>query len=521
MKRLTIFCFFLLAFYKANSQKSDYNWLSGYDSNVIIDSATYGFRYVNTLLNFNFNPVHVTYDSLSINFTRTNTSFSDDNGDLLFSTNGIYIMNASNQLVAGSYGMNAGWLDEVWDPNIQHYGYRSDQGVLAFRDISNPLRFFLLHSFIDSVPGSSGQAIYVPQILSSYVDMSANGGLGNTIYINKSVVDGNLGNALAATRHGNGRDWWILVQKRNTNCFYRILLADTGFAIQANLTCAGELVSDSDYTAVCFSPDGSKFAQFAEIGGVDIYDFDRCSGELSNPFHYPLDIWTDSAWLGVGVSFSPNSRFLYVAATKVVLQFDTWATDIAASLDTIGVFDGFALPFGSYFFNEQLAPDGKIYISCGNTEADYHVINNPDLKNDSCNFAQHGLRLPTPSGSVPNFPNYRLGALSGSACDTLTGLGENERAQKEKVIRVFPNPASNFVMIDYGFTDWNKGEVSLEITNQLGQTVYEQTLPMYSGFQKLDISNYPSGVYNAFIMRGSSPNGGKGAVVAVAKWVKE
>jgi hypothetical protein len=81
-------------------------------------------------------------------------------------------------------------------------------------------------------------------------------------------------------------------------------------------------------------------------------------------------------------------------------------------------------------------------------------------------------------------------------------------------LRLFPNPTNDYVTLDYGFTDWNKGAVSLEITNELGQVVYTQPLPMYSGFQQLDVARFAAGMYNVAVKRG-------GAVVAVAKLVKE
>jgi hypothetical protein len=198
----------------------------------------------------------------------------------------------------------------------------------------------------------------------------------------------------------------------------------------------------------------------------------------------------------------------------LLLQFDLWANDILGSVDTVGRYDGYARSLGSLFFSSQLAPDGKIYISCGNTDADYHVINNPNEKGDSCDFVQHGVLLPTPSGNVPCFPNYRLGALPGSACDTLSGLNELQRAAKEQIIKVYPNPASDYIIVDYGFTDWNKGQPGLEICNALGQTVYAQQLPMYSGFQKIDVRGLAGGVYMVYIKR-------QNAVIANGKFVRQ
>ena len=213
--------------------------------------------------------------------------------------------------------------------------------------------------------------------------------------------------------------------------------------------------------------------------------------------------------IGIGSAFSPNSRFLYVNATTQSYQFDLWA-----SIDTVAFFDGAQNPFGCAFHTMQIAPDGKIYISCGNTEWVYHVIDRPDEKGDSCLFRQHAIELPSTVDGVPNFVNYRLGALTGSACDTLTGLNNTQQSEREKQIKVYPNPASSFVVVDYGFTNWNKGEVSLEIRNELGQIVFKQQLPMYSGFQKVDVSQFAFGAYNALIKRHEQ-------IIGIAKFSKQ
>jgi hypothetical protein len=49
-----------------------------------------------------------------------------------------------------------------------------------------------------------------------------------------------------------------------------------------------------------------------------------------------------------------------------------------------------------------------------------HVIHSPDEPGEACQYQQHGITLPTyNSKSIPNHPNYRLGPLDGSPCDTL------------------------------------------------------------------------------------------------------
>jgi PKD repeat protein len=72
------------------------------------------------------------------------------------------------------------------------------------------------------------------------------------------------------------------------------------------------------------------------------------------------------------------------------------------------------------YFSAQLAPDQRIYISATNGIQYLHVIDNPDKAGADCGFREKGLKLPTYNqSSMPNFPNYRLGPLDGSPCDTL------------------------------------------------------------------------------------------------------
>ncbi|MCB0509926.1 MAG: T9SS type A sorting domain-containing protein, partial [Bacteroidetes bacterium] len=95
---------------------------------------------------------------------------------------------------------------------------------------------------------------------------------------------------------------------------------------------------------------------------------------------------------------------------------------------------------------------------------------------------------------LPNFPNYRLGALTGSACDTL-GVGIKELSTPIEIL-LNPNPAGTYVEIDYGFLPWqSKSEAVLQIHNLLGEKVFSMSLPQYSGKQIIDISKLAAGVY--------------------------
>jgi len=115
---------------------------------------------------------------------------------------------------------------------------------------------------------------------------------------------------------------------------------------------------------------------------------------------------------------------LYISSHLKVYQYDLLADDIQATKDTVAIYDGFTSPqppFGTTFFLAQLAPNGKIYLNANNGGLHMHVINKPDQPGELCDFQQHGIELPTwNSFSMPNFPNYRLGPLFGSPCDTIS-----------------------------------------------------------------------------------------------------
>ncbi|MBV6653070.1 MAG: PKD domain-containing protein, partial [Mameliella sp.] len=91
-----------------------------------------------------------------------------------------------------------------------------------------------------------------------------------------------------------------------------------------------------------------------------------------------------------------------------------------ATWTLVAVYDGHLDFLPTTFFQGQLAPDGKIYIASNNGVTSLHVIHNPDADCPNCHIEQHGIELPTFNAfSIPNQPNYRLGPIDGSPCDTL------------------------------------------------------------------------------------------------------
>ncbi len=249
--------------------------------------------------------------------------------------------------------------------------------------------------------------------------MRENNGLGKVVAINQPFLQDTLCyGKLTACKHANGRDWWILIPKWNSAVFFTFLLTPDDLKSHGTQKIGPTPISNAGQAV--FSPDGTKYVKYNAVGGaiggwLDIHDFDRCNGALSNCQSKHIDT------VGApGVAISLNSRYLYVSNGLWLHQYDLSAADIMASETLLGTYDGYKSPSNTFFFLLQLAPDGKLYMNSAATVNTLHVIHRPDLPGADCRFEQHGVQLPTLNNwSMPNFPNYRLGPLDGSPCDTL------------------------------------------------------------------------------------------------------
>ena len=197
------------------AQKNDYIWLAGGASNWhnpnTIDSTS-----GNVKLDFNYNPVQIGFDSITLNFQGTDVSFSDSNGKLLFYSNGVSVYNGLNEMMENGDSLNAGYIEDVWDTFYLIQGLPLSQAILALPHIGDPKQYYLIHSFGDSIPGTEGNGNYTNAILNTLVDMNANAGDGNVVYKNQPIIsnDSGLNESLASVKHGDGRDWWLIAQRR-------------------------------------------------------------------------------------------------------------------------------------------------------------------------------------------------------------------------------------------------------------------------------------------------------------------
>nr|MBK9652203.1 T9SS type A sorting domain-containing protein [Bacteroidota bacterium] len=435
-------------------------------------------------LDFNSGTMNVANDYLELFLSRTHTNISDTNGNMLFYTNGYDICDASDSIM-----QNGDTIGPSKYRNSDPYGLPIPQACLTIPFPGQAGKYLLFHSTIDS---GYGYAFY---FYNTEIDMTLNNGLG-AVTTNKNVKlisdSLNLGK-ITSCKHGNGRDWWVVCMQSASDTIYKFLV--TPYSIDGPFKQAIGTKRLPCYGEIKFSPDGNKFAFFnadyTADGKLEVFDFDRCNGMFSNPLFIPV---AESTSFGGGVDFSPNSQLLYVANADSIYQYDMQSSNVGNSKIIVAANDGFidtiaSLGLGVGFLNTQLAPDGKIYITSGNSTHYMSVIDQPDSPGLACNVMQHAVQLPALYfNTLPNHPNYFLGA--NGLCNNL-GLPIPSKGGAKK-IQVFGNPTHD------KFTLWfpvDKDVGVLEIYDVNGECIRTERVSQWSQYKTVDIGALSEWVY--------------------------
>jgi hypothetical protein len=463
------------------AQKHDYIWVSG--------SINAG----GNIGDFHELPLDFYPQTIALNLSVSSANIADSSGQLLFYTNGCAIANAQHEIMENGDDINPGYVHEVQCA----YGYTAGmQSCLILPHPGNTDLYYLFHKHIIYVNDPIFDVI-TDVLYYSLIDISLNNGLGAVIEKNVPILTLSLTyGQLTSVKHANGQDWWIITGGDQNNAYYTILLTTEGIQepFVQNVGMPASASGSSGGQAV-FSPDGATYARYSAADGVYLFDFEREQGLLSNFRHIAIG---DSVISG-GVAISPNSRYLYVSSTFWVYQYDLWASDIAATKDTVAVYDGFHMPLSTTFYNAQLAPDCKIYLNSQNGVRFLHVISEPDELGDACHFQQHGIEMPFPHLiSLPNFPNYRLGPLMPGKnqpppCELIVDNQSPQPAAEGIKAWVFPNPATDYLKVVFERPQPKNGFAILY--NSLGKVVSTYDLSPMEREHRLELISVAPGLY--------------------------
>jgi gliding motility-associated-like protein len=306
-------------------------------------------------------------------------------GKLLFSTTGVVVFNRDHNPMPNGIGLNG--------------DYSTTQSAIVVPHPGDDSLYYIFTAAAMENPG--------PGIQYSVVDMRADGGMGDVTIKNIPLHTPAL-EKLAAVRHANGRDYWIVSHAYGNNHFYAWLLNDTGLAVIPVTSKAGAIVN-SPYGQMKFAPDGKKLACAGGFRHAQVFDFDRSTGVLS------LDLTLSPVFgSSYGIEFAPSGRYLYTTtlfshprSPSRFLQFDLEAGDSAAVANSafyIRVSSGMHDNYGGL----QLGPDNRIYVVKYNSDC-MDVVSKADQPHDSCGFFSCAVTLSGRTGflGLPSFVSER------------------------------------------------------------------------------------------------------------------
>ncbi len=111
------------------------NWQLGYDSGTL------------PVCEVSFSPGApvVNVFNRPMNMRGANTSISDNNGNLIFYSNGIYVANANHDTMLNGSGLNPGLFSNAWSTN----GLPLFQGILALPWPDSSHKYILIHETLN------------------------------------------------------------------------------------------------------------------------------------------------------------------------------------------------------------------------------------------------------------------------------------------------------------------------------------------------------------------------------------
>lgn len=354
------------------------------------------------------------WEPLVDNFEAT-ASVSDSLGELL-----LYLSNSGDRFSGVHHILDASNNVIVNGDSINAQSTISN-GLLLLP--TNEKDYILMH--FDQDPNRLCDGAWCVRAFHTYIKYTP---LGYQI-VNKNIQlpFKSLTEKVAAVRHANGIDWWLLLKLSATTnyCSDTILkyIVTPDSLIGSSKVSNGFLSCDDYdvYGEMKPSLDGSMIAVCYPVEHkVDLFSFDRCDGSLAL-----LEQLTVNDFEPYSVEFSTSGKYLYVSGSALsfnnggLLQYT-----ISNGGQLINKYTLFEKTDPEMVLSQlERGPDGKIYMISTRDPFDrghianttLSVINFPDSIGASCQLDMFSIPLGDSCINglgLPNMPNYNLGATS-------------------------------------------------------------------------------------------------------------
>ncbi len=413
-------------------------------------------------------------------------TISENNGDLLFYTDGITVWDKQHNIMPNGTGLTG--------------DSSSTQSAIIVPKPGDVSIFYIFT--VDDLAGPNG-------LRYSEVNMTLNGGNGDITNQKNIELNAFTTEKISAVKHANGIDFWVVTHDWNNNNFLSYQVTTAGVNIVPVISSVGEEHGDNGLDSKGYlkiSPDASRLALASWSGNsvVEIFDFDNTTGIVSNPILIGNGFFSTGPASGAyGIEFSPDSNLLYVTdqnflfgfTTSRLFQFDltlSTANDMINSVTTLYDDSDTNTILGAL----QLAVDGKIYIARAQ-EQFLDVIENPNEIGFASNYSQNavslgnrfcGAGLPPFISSFFNFSIITQGTCLGQG----TEFSLNSNAEINSIIWDF---GDGFTSTETNPTHYYQNAGSYTISAEInapGETFYITNIITINNFP---VANTPEDMY--------------------------
>lgn len=353
MKKACTRILFLLCWLSAQAQQEATTWYFGKQAGIA------------------FTPTGVqALTQTALNTEEGCSVISDQNGNLLFYTDGITVWNRRHEAMPNGRNL-------LGDPSSTQSSV-----VIAAPDV--PGKYYVFT--IAATAGSAGMRY-------SVVEMQRNNGWGDVVPDKKNIpLMTPVSEKMTAVKHRNGKDSWVITHGWNNAVFAAYLVSNQGVSStpvrsEVGSIHEGDLLNTQGYLKA--NPDGSNLALALEASDVlELFDFDNATGKVSQPIRIPVK---PKSYI-YGIEFSPSGSVLYVSAagTGEIYQFHLQERS-AASIQASGTVIGRS-PNKAWIGALQIGNDGKIYYPIYQTPY-LGVIHEPEVLGAACRMENNYVFL--------------------------------------------------------------------------------------------------------------------------------
>lgn len=471
MKKYYFLLILLLQVTLLYSQHQNDNWYFGVGMGLNFDGS---------------NPTPLTNGSTN-NLTKKTASISDENGNLLFYTDGTNIWNRQHQIMQNSSHILSG---EFANPLIipfplNPYKYYIFFNRLIDNYVSAPIYYSdsITYSIISFENNYDGEVITNDIVLTDGYEFESN------VFNLKPIT-------YVSTIHNDGISYWIIVfpgSSTSSHLIKAFKLDENGFSepfitnlnqIQSTYTSLVDIVINKNGNKIALATQYHTLCCFDST--IEILNFNNSTGEITRDNSF----WLNSENMYLGIEFSPNSNFLYILHKNGIRNytFDQYnlSNSQRTNLGTFSLTDTYV-----YDANFRRAKDDKIYIPSkfifNPSDPDHSgdsrklsVINNPNTPGFACNLVPNQIDF---SVYGNNFQTYKIPTLVPMHptinTDCISNLYINYIITDNHLFQVANNITCNNIIND-----------NLHVTFKAGNIVLE------NGFY---VSSYESGIFIAEI----------------------